>query len=109
MELGTGTGNWDRERKRMKAAKSAWDRDCVQGQIDNNDRKREKDTNRDIRIRIGTETQGQGTGTSMLLFFFSNISFLHVRVHTRRPRNTAIVYMLSYCMAQIHWLSLGLE
>ena len=34
---------------------------------------------------------------------------LHVRVHTRRPRDTAIVYMLSYCMAQINWLSLGLE
>ena len=30
----------------------------------------------------------------------SILSFiLHVRVHTRRPGDTAIVYMLSYCMA----------
>ena len=38
-----------------------------------------------------------------------NISFLHVKVHTGRPRDMAIVYMLSYCMAQINWLSLGLD
>ena len=34
---------------------------------------------------------------------------LHVKAHTRRPRDSAIVYMLSYCMARINWLSLGLK
>ena len=46
---------------------------------------------------------------SLSLFFFFKHLLLHVRVHTRRPRDMAIVYMLSYCMAQINWLSLGLE
>ena len=47
---------------------------------------------------------------SLHIYIYMNISFLHVRVlHTRRPRDVVIVYMLSYCMAQINWLSLGLE